>query len=102
MAKKTMQENNEDKYVLRLYVSGSTVMSNRTINNLRKICDNHFKDCYRLEVVDISKHPEIARKENIIACPTLIKKLPTPLRTLIGDMSDKEKVLVGLELFSEK
>ncbi len=63
---------------------------------------NNLKGCCRLEVIDISKDPEIARKENIVACPTLIKKLPTPLKTLIGDMSDKEKVLVGLELFSEK
>jgi len=86
------------KYVLRLYVAGATAKSARAIENLRKICEEHLKGRYELEVVDIYQHPERARSEQVIAAPTLIKKLPVPLRKFIGDLSDLERVLVGLEL----
>lgn len=89
------------KYVLKLYVTGTTPHSVRAIDNIKEICEEHLHGRYTLEVIDLYKHPEIARTEQIIAAPTLIKKLPLPLRRLIGDMSGTEKVLVGLDL-SEK
>jgi circadian clock protein KaiB len=85
-------------YVLRLYVTGSTTRSARAISNIRKICEEHLEGRYDLEVVDISEHPTLAEGEQIIAAPTLIKKLPLPLRRFIGDMSQTERILLGLDL----
>jgi circadian clock protein KaiB len=85
-------------YVLRLYVTGSTTRSARAISNIRKICEEHLEGRYDLEVVDISEHPTLAEGEQIIAAPTLIKKLPLPLRRFIGDMSHTERILLGLDL----
>lgn len=85
-------------YVLRLYVTGSTSHSNRAISNIRKICEEHLEGRYDLEVVDISQHPSLAEGEQIIAAPTLIKKLPLPLRRFIGDMSQTDRILLGLDL----
>jgi circadian clock protein KaiB len=85
-------------YVLRLYVTGATTRSARAISNIRKICEEHLEGHYDLEVVDISQHPMLAEGEQIIAAPTLIKKLPLPLRRFIGDMSHTERILVGLDL----
>jgi circadian clock protein KaiB len=87
-------------YVLRLFVSGQTPRSTLAIANLRRVCEEHLQDRYTLEVVDIYKHPEVCEQQQIIAAPTLIKSLPLPLRRLIGDLSDEEKVLVGLDLRS--
>jgi circadian clock protein KaiB len=84
--------------VLRLYVTGTTGKSVRAIQNIRRICEEHLKDRYELEVVDLYKNLPLARGDQIIAAPTLIKRLPTPLRRLLGDMSDEERVLVGLDL----
>ena len=86
------------KYVFRLYVTGATDRSARAIENIRKLCEEHLKGRYELEIIDIYQHPETARTEQIIAAPTLIKKLPLPLRKFIGDLSDEKKVLVGLEI----
>lgn len=86
------------RYLLRLYVAGLTTRSSTAIRNLRKICDEHLQDRCELEVIDIYEHPTLARGEQIIAAPTLIKQLPAPLRRLIGDMADTERVLVGLDL----
>jgi len=86
------------KYVLRLYIAGMTARSQRAIVNLKKICEEHLEGRYDLEVIDIYQQPVLAQGEQIIAAPTLIKKLPEPLRKLIGDMSDAERVLVGLDL----
>jgi len=80
------------RYVLRLYVTGTTLHGTRAIVNARRICEEH------LEIVDISKHPTLAESEQIIAAPTLIKKLPLPLRRFIGDMSQTERILLGLDL----
>jgi circadian clock protein KaiB len=88
----------EDVCVLKLYVSGTTSRSVRAIGNIKKICDTHLAGRYELEVVDIYQQPALAQGEQIIAVPTLIKKLPAPLRTFIGDLSDTEKVLFGLDL----
>lgn len=86
------------RYVLRLYVAGSTGRSLRAIDNLRRICEEHLDDRYELEVIDIYRQLRLARGEQIVAVPTLIKKLPAPLRRLIGDMSDENRVLMGLDL----
>jgi len=86
------------RYVLRLYVTGTTRNSERAIVNIRKICEEHLQGRYDLEIVDISQHPMLAKGEQIIAAPTLIKKLPLPLRRFIGDMSQTERILLGLDL----
>lgn len=88
----------EERYLLRLYVSGMTPAATRAINNLRKICEEHLPGRYDLEIVDIYQQPVLAKGEQILAAPTLIKKLPAPLRRIIGDMSNKERVLLGLDL----
>ncbi|MCU0653201.1 MAG: circadian clock KaiB family protein [Candidatus Pacebacteria bacterium] len=88
-------------YVLRLYVTGTTPRSLRAISNIKKICDKYLKNRYDLEIVDIYKQPMLAEGEQIIAAPTLIKKLPLPLRRIIGDMSNAERVLLGLDLRSK-
>jgi circadian clock protein KaiB len=90
------------KYVLRLYITGMTPKSTRAITNVQKLCEQYLKGCYELEVVDIYQQPKLAKGEQIIATPTLIKKLPLPLRKLIGDMSDAERFLVGIDLKSKK
>jgi len=87
-----------EKYVLRLYVTGMTPRSARAVRNLRAICDEYLAGRYDLEVVDIYQQPLLAKGEQIIAAPTLIKKLPLPVRRIIGDMSNRERVLVGLHL----
>jgi circadian clock protein KaiB len=99
---RSLQANATEKYVLRLYVTGMTPKSIKAIQNIRKICEENLKDRYELEVIDIYQQPEYAKKEDILAAPTLIKKLPLPLRKFIGDMSDKEKILVGLDLVPKK
>ena len=86
------------KYLLRLYVTGTTGKSVRAIQNVRRICEEHLRGLYDLEVVDIYKNLPLARGDQIIAAPTLVKRLPAPLRRLIGDMSDEQRVLVGLDI----
>ena len=83
-------------HVLRLYVTGTTGKSVRAIQNVRRICEEHLRGLYDLEVVDIYKNLPLARGDQVIATPTLIKRLPAPLRRLIGDMSDDQRVLAGL------
>ena len=85
-------------YVLRLYVTGTTRNSERAIVNIRKICEEHLRGRYDLAIVDISQQPTLAEGEQIIAAPTLIKELPLPLRRFIGDMSQTERILLGLDL----
>jgi circadian clock protein KaiB len=86
------------KYVLRLYVSGSTLKSALAVENIKGICEQHLKNRYDLEVIDIYQQPNLARDEQIVAVPTLIKRLPPPLRRLVGDMSNLKRVLFGLDL----
>jgi circadian clock protein KaiB len=85
------------KYILRLYVTGSSTHSMRAIHNLKKICEEHLPD-YDLEVIDIYENPAAAREEQIIAAPTLVKKLPRPLRKFVGDLSNTQKILIGLDI----
>jgi circadian clock protein KaiB len=85
------------EYILRLYVTGSTPCSLRAIANLKRFCDEYLQH-YDLEVIDIYKYPDAAREAQIIAAPTLIKKLPAPLRRFVGDLSNKQKLLTGLNI----
>jgi circadian clock protein KaiB len=87
-----------EHYVLRLYVTGSTPRSAAAITNIRKLCEEHLKGRYDLEVIDIYQQPVLAQGEQIIAAPTLIKKLPFPLRKVVGDLSNENRVLMGLDL----
>jgi circadian clock protein KaiB len=86
------------KYVLKLYVAGTTPFSLHAVANVKHLCEEHLKGSYELEVIDLYQQPILAKGEQIIATPTLIKKLPLPLRRVIGDLSDTERVLVGIDL----
>jgi circadian clock protein KaiB len=87
-----------EKYVLRLYVTGMTPRSTDAIARIKALCDEHLVGRYELEVIDIYQQPALAKGEQILATPTLIKKLPLPLRRLVGDLSNKDRVLLGLDL----
>jgi circadian clock protein KaiB len=101
-AKTTGQEESSkiesDRFELRLYVAGQTPKSIAAFNNLKKICEEHLAGKYRIEVIDLLKNPQLARGDQIFAIPTLVRKLPQPLRKIIGDLSNTERVLVGLDL----
>ena len=99
---KTPDRSCQEQYVLRLYVTGLTRRSIQAITNVKELCETHLKGRYELEIIDIAQKPHLAKDAQIIAAPTLIKKLPLPLRKLIGDMSDKEKFLVGIDLQPRK
>ncbi len=85
-------------YHLRLFITGSTSRSRQAIQNLQKICEEHLQGQYELEVIDVAQNPDQAREHQILAVPTLLKELPPPLRKIVGDLSEKEKVLEGLDL----
>ena len=87
-----------ERYVLRLYIAGMTPRSTLAIQNIRQICEEHLHGRYDLEVVDLYQQPVLAEGEQIIAAPTLIKQLPLPLRRFIGDMSNTDRILVGMDL----
>lgn len=88
-------------FELRLYVAGQTPKSLTAFSNLKQICETHLKGRYRLEVIDLVTQPQLAKGDQILAIPTLVRKLPQPVRKIIGDLSDTEKVLVGLDLRSD-
>ena len=83
---------------LRLYVAGQTPKSIRAFANLKVLCEEHLKGCYRIEVIDLREHPQLARGDQIVAVPTLVRRLPQPVRTVIGDLSNSVRLLVGLDL----
>lgn len=85
-------------FELRLYVAGQTPKSLTALNNLKKICKEHMDEQYRIEVIDLLANPQLARGDQILAIPTLVRNLPTPIRKIIGDLSNTERVLVGLDL----
>ena len=89
-----------DNYTLTLYVAGQTPKSMAAFANLKKICESHLEGRYSIEVIDLLKHPELAREHQILALPTLVRKLPTPMRKLIGDLSNTEKTLVAMDIRS--
>jgi len=92
------EEQADDAWILRLYVAGQTPNSLTAFENLKKICEDYLETRYTIEVIDLQKHPQLAKDHQIIAVPTLIRKLPTPVKKIIGNLSDTEKVLVGLDL----
>jgi circadian clock protein KaiB len=91
-------KNESDLWELRLYVAGHTAKSLAAFANLKKICEEHLKGCYRIEVIDLLENPKLAKGDQILAIPTLVRKLPEPVRKIIGDLSNTERVLVGLDL----
>jgi circadian clock protein KaiB len=97
-----LQQKAKEKYVLRLYIAGLTPRSQRAITNIKKICEENLHGRYDLEVIDVYQQPVLAKGEQIIAAPTLIKRLPLPLRKFIGDLSDSERILLGLDLRPKK
>jgi circadian clock protein KaiB len=101
--KETLKENQKtqqpsDTWELRLYVAGQTQNSTRAFVNLKKICEEHLQGKYTIEVVDLLKNPQLAAGDQILAIPTLVRKLPEPIRKIIGDLSNTERVLVGLDI----
>jgi len=93
-----MPKAKKDKYQLRLYVAGQTPKSIRAFANLKKICEEHLKSRYTIEVIDLLENPQLAKGDQILAIPTLVRKLPEPIRKIIGDLSDTQRVLVGLNI----
>jgi len=87
-----------DVFELRLYVAGQTPKSLTALANLKRICDAHLKQEYRIEVIDLVTHPQLAQGDQILAIPTLVRRLPVPIRKIIGDLSNVERVLVGLDI----
>ncbi len=100
-AKKNRTEDS-DHYVLRLYVAGQTPKSLTAFSNLKKICEKHLAGRYKIEVIDLLENPKLARGDQILAIPTLVRKLPVPVRKIIGDLSNTERVLIGLDLLPRK
>ena len=96
--KLTAGTDSEAHYVLRLYVTGMTPRSTEAFASIKAICEERLQGRYELEVIDIYQHPQLAIDEQIIAVPTLVKKLPAPLRRLVGDLSNEDRVLLGLDL----
>jgi circadian clock protein KaiB len=92
------EEDPGEEWILRLYVAGQTPNSLTAFENLKKICEEHMECRYRIEVIDLLKNPQLAKDHQIVAVPTLIRKLPTPVKKIIGNLSNTEKVLVGLDL----
>ncbi|MEG4959931.1 MULTISPECIES: circadian clock KaiB family protein [unclassified Microcoleus] len=93
-----VSQSQEQHYILRLYIAGTTLQSVTALQNIKKICEKHLQGRYELEVIDIYQQTEAAIAENIVAVPTLIKQLPMPLQKIIGNLSNTEKVLMGLNL----
>jgi circadian clock protein KaiB len=99
---KALKSQHKKKYILRLFISGMTPASLKAIKNLKKICREHLNGQFELEVIDIYQQPELIKSEKIVAVPMLIKKLPLPLKKFIGDLSDRENVLLGLNIYPQK
>ncbi|RZL16602.1 MAG: circadian clock protein KaiB [Pedobacter sp.] len=93
-----MSETNEQSWELRLYVAGKTLKSATALTNLKKYCEEHLKGKYSIEVIDLLQQPQLAEGDQIFAIPTLVRKVPEPIRKIIGDLSNEEKVLVGLNI----
>jgi circadian clock protein KaiB len=91
-----------ERWDLRLYVAGQSPKSLAALTNLKRICDEHLAGRYSIEVIDLMKNPRLAKDDEIVAIPTLVRKLPEPLRRIIGDLSDEERALVGLQLRPRK
>jgi circadian clock protein KaiB len=92
----------DERWELRLYVAGQTPKSLAAFANLKRICESHLRGKYRIEVVDLLVNPELARADQIVAIPTLVRKIPPPVKRIIGDLSNNEHTLVGMELVAER
>ncbi|MBN9377084.1 MAG: circadian clock protein KaiB [Chlamydiales bacterium 38-26] len=95
-----MKKKEKNEWILRLYIAGMTPRSAKALENLKRICEEEVPGEYSIEVVDLLKNPQLAEGDQILAIPTLVRRLPEPVRKIIGDLSDKEKVLVGLNMVS--
>jgi circadian clock protein KaiB len=93
----TQQDPNE-RWILFLYVAGMTLAARRALSNIKKICEEHLEGQYTLQIIDLIEHPALAEGHQVFAVPTLVRQLPEPLRKIIGDLADSEKVLVGLDI----
>ncbi len=103
MVSETESPKTEDGfYTLRLYVAGQTPKSIQAFENLKKICETHLSGRYAIEVIDLLKNPKLAKGDQIIAVPTLVRRLPPPIRKIIGDLSNTERVLIGLDIVPQK
>jgi circadian clock protein KaiB len=100
LQKKRRTRTRNDAWILRLYVAGQTSKSITAFNNLKQICEEQLEGKYKIEVIDLLKRPQLARDDQILAVPTLVRKLPQPVRNVIGDLSNTERVLVGLDLIA--
>ena len=98
MTKRKLKQPAKKKWELRLYTAGRTARSIKAFENLKKLCEEHLAGQYEIEVIDLLKDPKLARGDQIVAVPTLVRKLPEPVRKIIGDLSNTERVLVGLDL----
>lgn len=96
--KEESRSSSEEKYELRLYTAGQTPKSVAAFKNLKRICEEHLPGRYKIEIIDLMQNPRLAKEDQIVAIPTLVRKLPAPLRKIIGDLSDIERTLVGLQL----
>ena len=94
----SLARQDKEKYVLKLYITGMTPRSQEALRNLQKVCREYLGDNYELQVIDIYQQPTLAKGDQIIAVPTLVKKLPLPLRRLIGDLSQEDRIILGLDL----
>jgi circadian clock protein KaiB len=101
-AKENRRGTKEHIWKLRLYVAGETQRSLTAFANLKNFCEEHLPNRYSIEVIDLLRQPELAQSDQIVALPTLVRKLPTPVRRVIGDLSDRDRVMVGMELFEQK
>src|ERR1700761_6598154 len=102
MTRSQIKKEEMAKWELRLYIAGNTPKSATALRNLKKYCEEHLKGLYDIEVIDLLKNPQLAEGDQILAIPTLVKKVPEPVRKIIGDLSNEEKVLVGLDIRPSK
>ncbi len=100
-ARKDAKDGQIEQYLLRLYVAGQTPKSLAAISNLKKVCEEHLAGHYTIDVIDLVKNPQLAAGDQILAVPTLVRRLPEPLKRIIGDLSNSERVLVGLDIRNE-
>jgi circadian clock protein KaiB len=99
---RTMTTKAEAQYILKLYITGETQASLRAVENLKRILKDDLHALYQLQIVDLKDHPQLAEDEKILATPTLARVLPEPIRRIIGDLSDKQRVLIGLDLITQQ
>lgn len=100
LPERAIMETENEKWILRLYVAGQTPKSLTALSNLKKICEEHLAGKYTIEIIDLQENPGLARRDQIMAIPTLVRKLPPPIKKIIGDLSNTERVLIGLDVIS--